>query len=150
MGDAWGRGVTVKRLPSEDAASSPPVPPIKPSPPSCLYLDDSASSLIYPRPSECPPKPTGLAESGPQTRYPERRQDEKSLPFEVCEKVDGLFHDRRLSSAHCEGGPGSRSSPNAKDRRGRRKNQEDQPLFGSSGGGQSQGFFAQSAQKKRS
>lgn len=48
-----------------------------------------------PAPSECPLKPTGLAKSRPQTRYPERRQDEKkNLLFEVCEKVDGLFHDR--------------------------------------------------------
>lgn len=46
-----------------------------------------------------PLKPTGLANSRPQSRNPETRQDKKSLHFEVHEKVDGLFHDR--SSFKC-------------------------------------------------
>lgn len=60
--------------------------------PTIIILDDSASSDL-PRLLPVPLKPTGLAKSGPQTSYPEKRRDEKSLLFEVCGKVDGLFHD---------------------------------------------------------
>lgn len=77
-----------------------------------------------PAPFECPLKPTGLAKSGPQTRYPERRRDEKSLPFEVREKVDGLFHDRPSFKCTLWRGPRQSAPSNVKDRERERKERD--------------------------